>query len=84
MTVPVTRQLTGVDGKTCLDGKESNTESLTRTIKIRQTKVTMLKVSILRHISVPSESPPNDGSVKSGTPTICFFKNARVGNSKAT
>ena len=53
MTVRVTRQLTGVGGKTCLDGKESNTESLTGTIKMRLTKVTTSKVSILPQISVP-------------------------------
>ena len=77
MTVRVTRQLTGVDGKTCLDGKESNTERLTRTIKMRLTKVITLKVSILGQISVPSVSPPNDGSVKSVTPIICTFQNCK-------
>ena len=71
----MTCQLTGVDGKTCLDGKESNTESLTRTIKMRLTKVITLRVSILRQTSFPSVSPPNNGSVKSVTPTICFLQN---------
>ena len=61
MTVRVTCQLTGVDGKTCLDGKESNTESLTGTIKVRLTKVTTSKVSILPHISVPFSSELTKG-----------------------
>ena len=84
MTVRVTSQLTGVDGKTYVDGKESNTQSLTRNIKMRLTKVITLTVSILRHISVPSVSPPNGGPVESVTPTICFYKTARVGESKIT
>ena len=84
MIVRVTCQLTGVDGETCLDGKESNTESLTRTIKMRLTKVITLRVSILRQTSVPSVSPPNNGSVKSVTPTICFCKTARVRETKIT
>ena len=42
MTVRVTRQLTGVDGKTYVDGKEPNTGRLTRTIKMRLTKVITL------------------------------------------
>ena len=63
MTVRVTRQLTGVDGKTCLDGKESNTADLTRTIKMKLTKVTTLKVSIFPQFSVISVILPKDGSV---------------------
>ena len=81
----MTRQLTGVDGKTCLDGKESNTEKLTGTIKVRLTKVTTSKVSILLQISVPSVvSSPKDGSAKSEAPIICFHKTASVGESKIT
>ena len=43
MTVRVTRQLTGVDGKTYVDGKERSIERLIRTIKMRLTKVITLK-----------------------------------------
>ena len=82
MTVRVTRQLTGVDGKTCLDGKESTTASLTATIKMRLTKVTTSKVSILLQISVASVSPPNDGSDKRVALIICFYKTARVKRKK--
>ena len=42
MPVRVTFQLNGVDGKTCLDGKESNTKCLIRTIKTIVVKVIIL------------------------------------------
>ena len=85
MTVRVTRQLTGVDGKTCLDGKESNTESLTGTIKMRLTKV----LNHFKSFHTPSElcsisKPTKGGSVKSVAPIIYFYKTARVGESKIT
>ena len=47
MTVLVTYLLTGVDGKACMAGKESNTKSLTRSIRMIveiMTTVTMIKV----------------------------------------
>ena len=50
MTVLVTYLLTGVDGKACMAGKESNTKSLTRSIRtiveIMMTG-TMIKVLIV-------------------------------------
>ena len=49
MTIRVTLQLTGVDGKTCLVGKGSNTKSLSRTINMRLTKVITLQSNQVKH-----------------------------------
>ena len=52
MTVRVTFHLTGVDGETCLVGKESNTKSLNRTIKTIVVKVISCKGSVAPFSSV--------------------------------
>lgn len=48
MTVLVTYPLTGVDGKACMAGKESNTKSLTRSIgMIVEITTTVMMIKVL-------------------------------------
>ena len=55
MTVLVTYQWTGVDGKACMAGKESNTKSLTRSIRMTEgimMMATMRKVLIVMALMI--------------------------------